>query len=276
MVSYALTDINRDLDAQGNSGTPYAYDHIHQINAAVSSGITVDDDHSYSKPGRSLHLDGGGKLTTPADARLDLNEDLFAVIKFRRDNAVSVCTGSCTPDPQPLAQRTGKEELMRKHNGLGSTWLLDLVEDDSQQLRLRARLWTDAGVIAAIADAPIQNEQWYIAGIGIRNGKLELGLDTERKSTPYSGSLAYQGGSSRLIMGDSFHGNLDEIKVGVENTSTALITLDGGALQGSIPLDSNGRATVTISATTAAIQMPQKIGFTGTFQTVAGLQSEEL
>jgi hypothetical protein len=241
----------------GEDGGTRVIDEISGIVAGVVGSVTADPLESFTRPGASLKFEGGHLLVTAAP-ELDIADDLFLNIRFRISEdggqvAVGDGGGTVSADDQIL---------VRKGNGTTEAWNLFLTDDATT---LRASVTTDQGTYSVVASTPLVKGQWYIAGLRVRDGLLVLGLNEQRFQTNLTGTIV--GAGTGLAIGAGFSGNIDDVKLGQETASSALLTFAGGSVQQGVTLGADGTASVTIRATGVNVRGGQVIGLSASSNT---------
>jgi hypothetical protein len=233
----------------------YTPDHMSGMQATVVNNVQEEPIESYTKPGGSLRF-FGGYLQLAADPALDIADNLFLNIRFH-------------------TQQSQDQTLIRKGTVGGNSYKLALTED-IDGLHLSAEVTTANGTYTVTSDSIINPNQWYIAGIRVRNGQLQLGINAERKSVAIDGPLINLGFGSVTYIGEGFRGFLDEIKIGRDN-SQPLVALGNDSQSQTVTIGADGTAAFTIKSTDTTAGAMQRVGFSATYTTVAGnVETKEL
>jgi len=207
------------------------------LGATIIGDVSLDASTAFTLPGQSLRFNGGHLIVAP-DAALDIDDNLFVNLRFRLP-----------------ADASGEQPLIRKGDGITEAWSLKV--DASGYLV--ATLTTDDGSFSVQSTQPVDLERWYIAGLRIRAGGLELALNEERAATPISGT-PLGAGTGIAVAGTDFRGHIDDVKLGRETLADALVTFGDGSLSASVTFGADGTAHVPIQATGLAMVKGQVVG----------------
>ena len=240
-LHFAMNGLTQNVD-----GIPSITDIISGVEGRSESGGVVDDrQNSFTQPGSSLRFNGG-RITVDSLPGLEINDDLFINLRFRTTST------------------NAEQILITKEDATSTAYTLKLINGGTT---LEGTVVTDTGTYSTQIATPVQPNQWYIAGLRIRNGSLEIGLNEQRASTAITGIL--QGADTPITIGYLFGGNIDDVKLGRESSAEAIVQLAGGSTQ-NITLDASGAATLAVSATGQQNAPGQRIGFSITQTTTTG------
>lgn len=164
---------------------------------------------------------------------------------------------------QPLAQSS--VTLFEQGNDTEHRLGLYIKEVDGEKY-IFATAQTETGEVQVQIEAPIQSG-WYNAGIRIRDNKLELGLDDQFNAVSMPSILVENGMGASIKIGRDFVGHMANLRVGLEDETTALVTLADGSLSKDVKLDSSGKATIAIKASGKSSGGMRRVGFSGSFST---------
>lgn len=231
-----------DVDAAGNK---MVIDTLSGLEAKVVGGVSWDQNDSYVKPGSSMKFEGGHLLVTDNDT-LDFNSDYFVNVRFKVDGAT----------------QDGDSVILRKGSNASNGYELRLLRDNDKTF-LQARVSTEQGDFTASSAVPVTHGSWYLAGLQLKNGILTMGVDGERVSVSAPGLPNNTGFASKLIIGEGFYGNINEVKIGQLHDSRGSLVLIDGQTEKEITFDRDGKVQVNISGGTAKLNsLGTRIGFT--------------
>jgi len=206
--------------------------------AKIFGDVAEDNLNAFTVPGTSLAFNGG-HLIVGNTPEIEIKNDLFINLRFRANSS------------------NEDQVLIRKGTGTVTAYSLKLINGGTT---LMGEVETDTGTYTTQISAPVVTGTWYIAGLRIRNGQLQIGLNEFRSSVAISGVL--QGENTGVAIGGAqFIGNIDDINIGSETIGNALVTFAGGGISQSISLDTSGTATVAVSATGNLPLMGHRVGF---------------
>jgi hypothetical protein len=224
-------------------------DQQNDVAGTIVGDVILDRTESYQSGGTSLRFNGGYVNISNADVP-DVSASAFANVRFLFDG-------------------TNDGILLSKGASGSSVYELVIVEDAGQYY-LEARIQTDTMLNTVRSDV-VEPGRWYIGGFKLHDGVLTLGLNSDYKSVELQGAIADS--SNDLIIGRDYEGYIDDVKIGNEDASKAVITLADSLLT----IGSDGKATTTVSATGNIAGFGQRVGFTiANAATVAKLDYQEL
>lgn len=227
----------------------YIADLISGVRANIMGDVEDDRQNGFTDPGSSLAMNGG-HLIVDAVPELHIPDDLFVNVRFRTNSTDS------------------NQQLVFKGDGTTTAYKLSLINGGST---LQATITTDQGSYSVESDTLIQQDTWYIAGLRVRNGRLELGLNDERQAVDIAGQIV--GENLDLAFGSGLEGNLDDIKIGRETAANAFLAFGDGSLQQTVTLGADGSITLPVRATGNAVSgTGQVVGLTAR---ATGLTSSE-
>ena len=223
-----------DIDVDGLRSIP---SEVGELTAAIMGDVSLDASTAFTLPGQSMKFEGGHLMLAPK-AELDIDDNLFVNLRFRLSTDAS-----------------GDRTLIRKGDGTTEAWSLKVDSDG----HLVAQVTTDVGSYSVRSTQLVETEKWTIAGLRIRNGTLELGLNDERANVAISGTIS-GAGKGIAVGGVSFQGHIDDVKLGHEVVANALLTFADGSLNNTVTLAADGTARVTVQATGVVAGRGQIIG----------------
>ena len=203
--------------------------------AQLVGDVTMDFDNSYQEGGTSL-LFNGGYLSLDVTNTPVAGATSFANVRFRYTGDANQVT------------------LLRKGSAVDPVYALQLVKDTGEYY-FEAVVKTQSGQQIVRATTPVVVDDWYIAGFKLRDGNIILGLDGEQTSVPLQDTLVDS--AEGLVAGESFAGNIDDIKIGNENAGDEIIELADAQLT----IGADGSATTTIQSTGVEPGFGQRVGF---------------
>ena len=249
-----------ELESEPVDPRPYIYDYQTGQKAYADGEVDIDRTHSYTMPGASLKM-AGGHLTVSNTPELNITDNLYVNLRVR---------------PGLAADSEDVSTLARQGNSEGDAYALELVKAGSEY-KVRARVTTDSGTYTVTSSQLISEEEWAIVGITFSGGALTIGVNHSRDEVNATGSLLHQSFGSRLSLGESYIGHLDDVRVGHDTGARALVALGDGAPETSVTIGADGTATVSIKSTGTHTPIGQRIGLTATYVTETGqLKTREL
>ncbi|MET0064640.1 MAG: hypothetical protein ABW176_20305, partial [Candidatus Thiodiazotropha endolucinida] len=207
------------------------------IGATIVGNVSLDSTTAFTLPGQSLRFEGGHLIISP-DSELDIADNLFVNLRFRLSSGAG-----------------GEKLLIRKGDGVTEAWSLR-VDGNGY---LVAQVITDSGSYTVQSTQFVESDRWYIAGLRVRANGLELGLNEERVTTAITGAIVGSG-SAIAVGGTGFLGYIDDVKLGHETSSNALMTFGDGSLSTTVTFGVDGTARVPVQATGRQVGRGQVVG----------------
>ncbi len=235
VLHYSMSELIKDDSFHGD----HLEDKLNNLPASVIGSVTMDFSQSYQIEGTSLKF-AGGYLSIKSHPSLEINDQLFSNIRFLYDGL--------TENP------SGAPVLLKKGVGDNQAYQLELVKEDDNYY-LKASIKTNEGLFSVQAEQPISLSDWNIAGFKYADGFLTLGINSYRISVPASGEL--HNTAQQIIVGSRLYGNIDDIKIGQEQTDQTLISLS----QNRITIGADGSATINVQATGNKTTFGTRVGF---------------
>lgn len=195
---------------------------------------------SYEGVGNSVRFNGGYFVSREVESLYRPN-DLFVNLRFKPD------------------AKRDNQILLNKINNDGSAYKLELFTSMLGEMFLRGTITTDIDTFIIESSAPLDEDQWYVAGIEYTQGQLTLGIDDERLSIDAQGAIIR--GSDRLFIGSSgFRGYIDDVRFGSLASSDKVISMPNQTVQ----IDATGQGRIQVQAMGTNARSNQIIGFTVT------------
>ena len=232
--------LNTNEVRQRDGGEQYVLERISGAEGVFSSSadISVNYAESWNVSGSSLEFKQGNITVSDVPA-LDITDRFFSNIRFNTK----------------IAQ---EQTLFEKGSG---SYKLGLVNEDG--FKVKATVQTNNGSYSVLSDVINPNE-WIIAGLRLRNGKLELRVNNNEFSTAAPGAIVHGGFSNDLVIGQSFQGYMGDLKIGAERSAATLISLGNDSTEQTLPIGDDGKAVFTVKSNGVQVTsaLMQRVGFT--------------